>query len=377
MDERLHNIGSGALFDIDNNGIDELILIYNLNLETETGTYPCHVCSLYTIDGGQAVALLEKEHLYDLAGGPSAFVGVVNVEGSNQFALAYETGDTGNFDGKLRYGEWALYQVTGSTVSQKDHIAFEKRLSESDSVIYDASNCEFNGVETQFYDYEAWRNSLKEIFVLENTVDNQNHGMTLEELLTYLTKEAPESTPEMTPCSEVNETPAIDVAWKQLYIQYIQEHDHPGVSQYQLIELNGDSVPELLIDHVIIAYGSELCTISENQINTLCISSGGLSYLPQQNLFLDSGGRMDTYYETIYTISNGQFVPLHYGEYTIDYQYLDENGNPMYFYSWDDINLSKEEYSKVLTSAFPPNQALDPYANMMDAEGILSAIASR
>lgn len=385
MDEDLYNVGNGALFDIDGNGVDELILVYNLNLETETGSFPYHVCSLYTIDGGQAVALLEKEHLYALAGGPSAFVGVVNVEGSNQFALAYETGDTGNFDGKLRYGEWKLYQIEGRSAAQVGHVEFEKCLSYdhsgNESVIYDASSCKFDDVEKPFQNYEAWYNSLEKIFILEHASE-QNHSLPLKELLTQLTGEV--AAPTTAATSDLETCPVLidaqqptDSTWKHLYAQYIQEHDHLGVSQYQLIDLNNDAIPELLVDHTIIAYGSVLCTVSGNQLYTLHISSGGLSYLPQQNLCLDSGGRMDAYYDAIYTIGNGQFVQIHRGEYTIDYQKIGENGEPVCFCSWDEANLSKEDYSETLAAAFPKEEAIQPYTDMMDAAGILSVIASR
>lgn len=385
MDEDLYNVGNGALFDIDGNGVDELILAYDQNFETETGTYPCHVCSLYTINGGQPVALLEKEHLYAVAGGPSAFVGVVNIDGSNQFVHAYETGDTGNFDGKLRYGEWKLYQIDGRSAIQMSHVEFEKCLSYdrngNESIIYDASGCKFDDVEKPFQDYETWYNSLEKIFILESASE-RNHSLPLKELLTQLTGEVADPTPAAT--SDLETRPALidaqqptDSTWKQLYAQYIQEHDHLGVSQYQLIDLNNDSIPELLVDHMIIAYGSDLCTVSGNQLYTLHISSGGLSYLPQQNLCLDSGGRMDTYYDAIYTLDNGQFVQLHRGEYTIDYQQIGENGEPACFCFWDGANVSKEEYSETLTAIFPKEAAVQPYADMMDAAGILSAIASK
>ena len=61
------NTARGALFDIDGNGVDELILLYTIKTEQ----IPYLVSSVYTLCGGQIETLLDEEPLYPLAGGPN------------------------------------------------------------------------------------------------------------------------------------------------------------------------------------------------------------------------------------------------------------------------------------------------------------------
>lgn len=64
----------------------------------------------------------------------------------------------------------------------------------------------------------------------------------------------------------------------------------------------------------------------------------GFRYIEGANLFRDSGGHMDEYYDKIYTLENGNFVLLYSGEYgakdNSKVEYGDD-GMPVYQYFWE------------------------------------------
>ena len=74
---------------------------------------------------------------------------------------------------------------------------------------------------------------------------------------------------------------------------------------------------------------------------------------------------MDEYYDQIYTIINGQFTALHNGNYgaTDNSQLVfDSDGNPIYNYYWDGIEVySKTQYMNLLNSVYNTQQAVSPF----------------
>ena len=82
-------------------------------------------------------------------------------------------------------------------------------------------------------------------------------------------------------------------------------------------------------------------------------------------MFMDSGGHMDGYYDTIYSIVDGKFVEQCGGEYgaedNTNVQY-DANGDPIYKYYWDGTQVSsKAEYQKLLNKVFNEQRSTDPF----------------
>lgn len=159
-----------------------------------------------------------------------------------------------------------------------------------------------------------------------------------------------------------------DTRWKDAYSFFISQEENRNYDKwddsyhdrYKLIDINGDDIPELYIDHQITAYGSKLCTYYDGQMSYQQMGVSGLSYIEGENLFMDAGGHMDNFYNSIYRIENGKFVLQHRGEFGAEDNsnlQFDENGNVIYEYYWDGKEVaSMEEYNRYLDSFINPDK---------------------
>lgn len=160
-------------------------------------------------------------------------------------------------------------------------------------------------------------------------------------------------------------------SWKQPYIDYINGHNQFLSSK--LININGDDIPELYIDYGVTAYGSVICSYANGRLIEQYLYVAGLSYIEGENLFRDTGGHMDVYYDKIYTIQDGQFVLLYSGNYgaenNADIQ-LDESGRPIYSYYWNGSQVSsEEEYMNLLNQVYNTDMAVSPYDGAEYSDG--------
>ena len=91
----------------------------------------------------------------------------------------------------------------------------------------------------------------------------------------------------------------------------------------------------------------------------------GFSYIEGENLFRDSGGHMDVYYDKIYGIQDGQFVLKASGEYGAEDNTsvkIDENGNPIYNYKWNNKEVASEsEYMELLEQSYDIGRSVSPF----------------
>lgn len=183
--------GYGALYDIDGNGIEELIMVYSVNMETDDGHgFPAKACSLYTMSNGNAIQFIDKEILFAEAGGPSGHAAVVEIEGNVYFAITAENGETGG--GLIhRGGDWKVYTIDGITIELDTIVEYE--YYEDEQIDYDRSFATINGNKCSYREYEEWENGFEEILRVE-PYGNES-VMTLEELLEYLKKSPVENAP--------------------------------------------------------------------------------------------------------------------------------------------------------------------------------------
>ncbi len=160
--------------------------------------------------------------------------------------------------------------------------------------------------------------------------------------------------------------------WKSAYIDFIFENGinydsllDGYLEKYKLIDINGDNIPELYINFGSTAGGDMLCSYFDNSVIYQHIWNYGLSYIEGENLFLDSGGHMDAYYDIVYSIENGTFVVWQKGEYGAEDNSnvrFDSEGYPIYNYYWNGNQVSSEaEYEELLNKAFDKGRATNPY----------------
>ena len=188
----IHGSGEGILFDVDGNGTDELILVYEAMVDTDYGQTPCMVCSAYTIKDNTVISLIDRQVLYVEAGGPSGWAEVATLDGETFLAVF---GSNGEYP-VLWEGTWSLYRINGDEISL-DTVAEYSRfyLSDTDyddyepAIDYSESSANINGNEVSYSDYEMWESGIGEVKILDGynyDDDNSDNGVPLEDLLALL-----------------------------------------------------------------------------------------------------------------------------------------------------------------------------------------------
>lgn len=168
---------------------------------------------------------------------------------------------------------------------------------------------------------------------------------------------------EPTPEEPVNPDPKPE-AWKQAYRDYIvRDAQESGCelsySDYYLVYLDGDDIPELYIYYSPLASGQKLCTYQGGTLSSLNLADSALYFIPKANQFMLSCGRMDTYWESVYRIDHGAFVETARGDITGNG--YDENEEMVYSYTWNGSPVSQEEYDANLFAAFDVDRASDAF----------------
>lgn len=143
------------------------------------------------------------------------------------------------------------------------------------------------------------------------------------------------------------------------YLDFV-ESDYPSeseYSEYQLIYIDDDDIPELWINSMVIAAGAKICTYSGGDIEySNADVNGYFKYIEKGGMFYMRGGRQGWYYDEIYSLKEGAFTREDGGTYhSADEDY--SSGN--YIYEWDDESVSKEDYEARLEAAFDFDNASD------------------
>lgn len=159
--------------------------------------------------------------------------------------------------------------------------------------------------------------------------------------------------------------------WKNAYVKFINELDEvydrfTGERDeiYKLVNINNDDIPELYINFGSTAGGDMICTYSSNSVQSQYMWNYGFSYIEGQNLFIDSGGHMDEYYDIVYSIIDGKFVEQYHGEYgakdNTNVQ-IGADGEPIYDYFWGKTLVTPEEYARQLNSFYNKQHSISPF----------------
>ena len=173
--------------------------------------------------------------------------------------------------------------------------------------------------------------------------------------------------------------------WRQAYYDYIvqnrQESDTGNWDyvSYELVYLDGDDIPEIYITYESWAAGCNLLSFHNGQVIHTILGSGQLTYVEKENVFLHSYGHMGSFWDTIYTLTNGVPTEVVSGTATMA---MDENGYPVEgntTYTWEGETVSEQEYQNKI------NEYIDPYrakptgseqSEVYDYDGILAYLLS-
>lgn len=179
--------GYGILYDVDSNGIEELIMVYSANtVYNETDVVPATVYSVYTMSGNVAVPLVEQEVLCIDVGGPTGYVAIAEKDSKKCIVTTSENGEVGPI--AYRGGNWMVMSVHGTSISKETEISYEEVYSyEENTVLYDKSYAVINGTQCDYHTLKAWVDEINVLVSIDPYAIEQNSNvMTLLELLDYL-----------------------------------------------------------------------------------------------------------------------------------------------------------------------------------------------
>lgn len=171
--EEMYNVysfakGDGVLYDLDGDGIQELIVVYFAKVTyNDMPDIPAAVYSVYTMSGGAVAPVVEKELLFIDAGGPTGSVSVVEKGGKVFLAVNEENGGADE-TGLLRGGNWYLYSLQGAELTLEETIGYRFHTNwenNEDKIIYEDSSATINGKTEPYTALEDWLAGLSELAV--------------------------------------------------------------------------------------------------------------------------------------------------------------------------------------------------------------------
>ena len=158
----------GVLYDVDGNGVEELIMIFSSVNGTnpyDGQTVPAALYSVYTISGNKVVALLDREQLFTEAGGPLGVAYILKNGSETLLCFEYSEINPGSSNGELYvHGDWHIYKVNGSKIDKVKTVNYSY-VSVSDdngntySIKYDESTATINNSKKPYKEFEQWLDS--------------------------------------------------------------------------------------------------------------------------------------------------------------------------------------------------------------------------
>ena len=167
----------------------------------------------------------------------------------------------------------------------------------------------------------------------------------------------------------VEDKPADSGAWKQAYIDYIDNTIAETfsdssmffeASQFAIIDIDGDDVPEIFFDSGSGAGGSGLLTYADGEVSELIGgNSSSVYYIEASGIFKYTGGHMDNYTDDIYTISGGKPKLKLSGKYYLPDGAYTGPGDVQDYYEYyiNDAQVPRKMYEKKLAAAFDQSSA--------------------
>ena len=171
------------------------------------------------------------------------------------------------------------------------------------------------------------------------------------------------------------------------YQQYIDQagfSDAWGEDYYgcELIYLDNDNLPELVIYGVYEAAGNIILTYDGSQVHDLYLGRLYFDYMERMNRLCNSGGHMGYYFDIVYCIVDGMMTCIGEGSYqeVYDDQYnivTDEEGDLVYQYSWNGQEVTYDEYMQALNKVYPQEQytvTQPPYSPYFSTDGAYTSV---
>ncbi len=160
--------------------------------------------------------------------------------------------------------------------------------------------------------------------------------------------------------------------WKNAYKDYITEAFSSGVfSEFSLIYLDNNTVPELFLIGNCEATGEKICTYYNGKLTELSMPRlYGTKYEKLSGKLVTSNGNMGGFWDTYYFLEEGEFKELQSGAYITET--LDEQ---IYEYKMDGKVIDGNEYFAIVDSWLNEETACEPYEIIYDYGEIMEKLS--
>ena len=165
--------------------------------------------------------------------------------------------------------------------------------------------------------------------------------------------------------------------WQEAYIQYLQQDsDVAGQDGYTLINMSKNENPLLVEVGNCEASGCRIVYFVDGKVHVTQLGRLNFTYIPNENLLCNSDGNMDTYYDLVYSMIDGEITLIaqgYYGSKDNSNVQFDSKGNPIYQYEWNGVEMSKEEYGEELNRIYDTTKAVG-YDNLYSVEEVIEMV---
>jgi curved DNA-binding protein CbpA len=132
-----------------------------------------------------------------------------------------------------------------------------------------------------------------------------------------------------------------------------------GLSGYNMVYINNDDIPELVLLGTSEADGNVICTYVDGEFYYINLFRSYFYFIPYQNVINNSGGNMGYYYDYIYSITNNGFNSILNGEWESNF---DESENVENNFRIDGNDVSIEDYAQSVDKYYGDSSTVASYA---------------
>ena len=148
--------------------------------------------------------------------------------------------------------------------------------------------------------------------------------------------------------------------WQKAYAAAIRSEKDSGFA-YCLIDVDGNDIPEMVVNTGFEAGGCQIYTYSDGQTHVLLTNRLHFTYLPGENLLCNSEGSMGYYYDIISRIQDGKWEIVARGEYDTTTGECDE-ARGRYIcqnYTWNLTPVTREAYMAAFDALYDESRAVE------------------
>ncbi|MDE5598147.1 MAG: hypothetical protein K2J04_09965, partial [Lachnospiraceae bacterium] len=165
--------------------------------------------------------------------------------------------------------------------------------------------------------------------------------------------------------------------WQEAYIDFINKPQSTiwtseNDSDYSLIYVDDDDIPELYIHTGIMATGAFIVSFYDGKVRAMNRERGGIEYIEYDGLLYSGWGNAGFYPCNVYMLEKGEFSEIGTG-WTSENNDA-EKGFLGYDYFWEGSLTTEEEYNVCLNKLIDTSQCIEP-AELYIKDEILEILA--